>query len=106
MTDRLETPFDSIDSAREYVRLLCEALRDARTDVAEDVQVAIDEGAQRRLEALQLASYKLDRLESHLEQAGVLLNDLRMLRRLLLGEPSPDPSPPTGTRQAADERRR
>ena len=91
MTDQLETPFDNIESARQYVTLLCEALRDARADVADDIRAAADEGSQRRLEALQIVSYKLDRLEDHLHKAGILLNDLRMLRRLLLGEHSDAP---------------
>lgn len=93
MTDQLDTRFDNLDSARQYVKLLCEALRDARQDVANDIRTAADEGAQRRLEALQIASYKLDRLEDHLEKAGVLLNDLHMLRRILLGEHAPDAPP-------------
>jgi len=44
------------------------------------------EGATRRLDALQLAAYKLDRLASHVNTSHRLLNDLRTLRRLLLGE--------------------
>ena len=43
------------------------------------------EGAQRRLEALQLVAYKLDQLARHTDGSRRILNDLRILRRLLLG---------------------
>lgn len=68
------------------MKLLWEALCEGQKDVASDIQVAAGEEAQRRLEALQIASYKLDRLEGHLEKASVLLDYLHMLRRILLGE--------------------
>ena len=40
----------------------------------------------RRLEALRLVLYKLERLEHHLKASCLELNDLRTLRRLLLQE--------------------
>jgi hypothetical protein len=94
MSNERDTPFANIDSAHHYLGLLCDALREARTDVGDDIRAASDEGAGRRREALQLVGYKLDRLEGHLDRARVLLNDLRMLRRLLLGEGTPTGSPP------------
>jgi hypothetical protein len=39
--------------------------------------------AARRLDALQLVTYKLERLHHHLDGSRRLLNDLRMLRRVL-----------------------
>lgn len=82
-----ETPFDSLDAAHEYVGLLLDAVRQTRGDVAEDV-AAVPEGAEeaRRREALQLVAWKLERLETHLAASRRLVNDLRRLRRLLLGE--------------------
>jgi hypothetical protein len=41
---------------------------------------------QRRIEALQIVQFKLDKLEHHLKTSSRLLNDLRTLRRLLLEE--------------------
>ena len=79
-------PFESIEGALEYVALLSEAIEKARTSVEADVTRARAEGVTRRLDALQLAAYKLDRLASHVNTSHRLLNDLRTLRRLLLGE--------------------
>ena len=85
MSSQPETPFDSVESAHEYVRLLKEAIADARQDIAADVAAAATNGA-RRLEALRLVEYKLEKLEHHLQCSGRLLNDLRTLRRLLFEE--------------------
>ena len=81
-----ETPFDNVEAAHEYVGLLMETVRQAREEVAQDVARAQAEGATRQVEALQLAAWKLERLEAHLASSRHLLNDLRRLRRLLLGE--------------------
>jgi hypothetical protein len=82
-----ETPFDSLEGAHEYIRLLLEAIVDARKDLAADAAAA--EGKpDRRVEALRLVEYKLEKLETHLQSSSRLLNDLRTLRRLLLEERS------------------
>jgi hypothetical protein len=80
-----ETPFDSVESAHEYVRLLRDVIADAKKDIAADVAAARPE---RPLEALRLVQYKLEKLEHHLHSSSRLLNDLRTLRRLLLDERS------------------
>ena len=83
---RESIPFDSIEGALEYVALLREAIEKARCDVAAECERAQREGAQRQLEALQLAAYKRERLAWHMQSGHRQLNDLRTLRRLLLGE--------------------
>jgi len=80
------TPFDSIEGSLEYTGLLREAIETAKKSVAQESGRARDEAAPRRLEALQLIAYKLDRLACHVDASRRLLNDLRMLKRLLLGE--------------------
>ena len=80
------TPFDSIESSLEYVSLLHEAIEKTRKAVGADAAMASAEGAARRLEALQLVLYKLERLDKHMASVHRILNDLRTLRRLLLGE--------------------
>jgi hypothetical protein len=85
-----ETPFDNVEGAHEYVGLLLEALAQARAEVAQDLERAKGEGASRQVEALQLVAWKLERLDTHLLSSRHLLNDLRRLRRLLLGDDAPD----------------
>lgn len=81
-----ETPFDSIENAHEYVRMLLDAVSEGKRDIDGDVQSALQSQATRHLEALRLVQHKLDKLEQHLKTSGRLLNDLRTLRRLLLEE--------------------
>ncbi len=101
MADEPATPFDSLEGALEYVGLLREALEEARSAIAEDVAAARVEGATRRVEALQLVTYKLDRLSQHVGASRRLLNDLRTLRRLLLGEREEPPAAVPETLPAA-----
>jgi hypothetical protein len=86
MAHEPESPFDSVDGAYEYICLLCTTIAETRLALGEDVEVAEREGAARRLEALRLVSYKLDKLERHVDASRGLLNDLRILRHLLLPE--------------------
>jgi hypothetical protein len=83
-----ETPCDHVQGAQEYVSLLAEAVKQARDEVGQDLERARGEGATRTLEALQVVAWKLERLESQLMASRHLLNDLRRLRRLLLGDES------------------
>ena len=80
------TPFDSIESSHDYVRMLGQAIDDAICQIDEDIRLASANGAARRVEALRLAAYKLELLRGHFVTSRRLLNDLRTLRRLLLGE--------------------
>ena len=86
MSSPPETPFDSIENAQDYLRLLLEAVVEARNDIAADSTAAVEANSERRLEALRLVQYKLETLEQHLRSGSRTLNDLRTLRRLLLDE--------------------
>jgi formiminotetrahydrofolate cyclodeaminase len=86
----LQTPFDSVENAHQYIHLLVEAIAEAKAEVAADVDAAIAQ-PDRRLEALRVVQFKLDKLEQHLKTSSRLLNDLRTLRRLLFDE-RPEPS--------------
>ena len=66
VSDRSETPFDSIESSHEYVALLAEAIEEARRDVDVEIELALHEGAARRKQALQLVSYNLAKLSLHM----------------------------------------
>jgi hypothetical protein len=86
MSSHPETPFDSIENAQDYLRLLLEAIVDARNEIAADMTAAEEAKSQRRVEALRLVEFKLEKLEQNLRSGSRTLNDLRSLRRLLLEE--------------------
>ncbi|HJS37017.1 MAG TPA: hypothetical protein VJ789_02680 [Burkholderiales bacterium] len=89
------TPFDSIEGSLEYLDLLREVIDKTRRDVEGDVAAAAaEEGAARRHEALRLVVYKLDRLAFHMDAGHRALNDLRTLKRLLLGGRQREPGEP------------
>ena len=96
-----ETPFDSLEAAHEYVSLLLDEVRRTRQDVAEDLATAQGDGSARRGEALQLVSWKLERLEQQLGSSRRLMNDLRRLRRLLVGDLEDDPEQPPAAEATA-----
>lgn len=79
----VEGPFDSIESAHEYVALLLQEVDANAAGIQEDVCTALREGAGRRLDALRLTEFKLKELARHLSASRRLLNDLRLLHRLL-----------------------
>ncbi len=81
-----ETPFDSIEGAHQFVELLYETIEEVRREVDEDIAEAAKLNAARRAEALRLVAHKLERLSFHTSRSRRILNDLRMLRRLLLEE--------------------
>lgn len=88
MNHGMETTFDSIECAREFVGLLTESVVDAKRDIEADVQREAGSDSPRRLEALRLALYNLEKLELHMNKSHRILNDLRSLRRLLFQERS------------------
>ena len=100
VSDPLQTPFDSVENAHHYVRLLVETIDEAKSEIAADLAAAPQAKSQRRLQALQIVQFKLDKLEHHLKTSSRLLNDLRTLRRLLLDE-RPEPAAKTGQDSAA-----
>lgn len=79
-----DMPFESIESAQEYLRLLALQVEGARSDVEEDTREAVRGGAARRVDALRMVDYKLKQLSQHLGGCSRILNDLRLLRRLLV----------------------
>ena len=81
-----QNPFDSVENAHHYVRLLVEAITEAKSEIAADLGADGHAQSERRLAALRLVQFKLDKLERHLQSSSRLLNDLRSLRRLLFGE--------------------
>jgi hypothetical protein len=97
----LQTPFDSVENAQQYVRLLVEAIAEAKSEIAADLGAAAQARSERRVQALQIVQFKLDKLEHHLKTSNRLLNDLRTLRRLLLDE-RPEPITATSDQDSAE----
>src|SRR5271165_2896564 len=84
----MKTAFDTIESAQEFLGLLREAVDEAKLHADADIQSEAGLPASRRIDALRLVVYKLDKLDQHMKGSCRLLNDLRTLRRLLLDERS------------------
>ena len=83
---RQRTPFDRIEGSLEYIGLLRDTIETTKSEIQKEVVRAESERAERRLQALHLVTYKLERLSRHIDSSHRLLNDLRTLRRLLLDE--------------------
>ena len=83
---RADTTFGSIEGAADYLGLLIESVNEAREDLEAETALASAAGAERRQQAIQLATYKLAQLKQHLATSHRLLNDLRTIRRLLFAE--------------------
>jgi hypothetical protein len=81
-----ETPFDSIEGAQEYLKLLNQTVLEAKHSVQADLNGGADA---KQLEALRLVFYNLEKLSQHLKAGSRILNDLRSLRRMLLQERRP-----------------
>lgn len=80
------TPFDSIESAHEFMTLLAQTVYEVKLDIEADVEREKTSNVPRRLDALRMAVYTLEKLELQLNRSRRALNDLRTLRRLLFEE--------------------
>lgn len=78
-----ESPFENIESALQFVELLCDAIEETRREIE---QASAEQQSERRQQALQLVSYNLAKLALHMGTSRRILNDLRTLRRLFLQE--------------------
>ena len=87
MSQQCESPFETLESAYGFVGLLREAVDDAYATILDETVLAqATAGAERRVDALRVVDHKLNSLRQNVLSSLILLNDLRTLRRLLLGE--------------------
>jgi hypothetical protein len=87
MSQQCDSPFETLESAYSFVSLLREAVDDAYGSILDETALAqAMGGAERRVDALRLVDHKLNSLRQNVLASLILLNDLRTLRRLLLGE--------------------
>ena len=82
----IERPFESIESAHEYMTLLATTALETITELKRDRDLALAEGADRRAQAIEIAILKLKQFGCHVHKSRRMLNDLRILRRLILNE--------------------
>ena len=84
--EEIERPFESIESAHEYMNILASTALEALSELKYDHDVALREGDLRRARAIELAIFKLKTLGCHVHKSRRVLNDLRIIRRLILNE--------------------
>lgn len=84
--EEIDQPFDTIESAHEFMNVLAATTLDAMRDLKRDRDLAIREGETRRAQAIDLAIFKLKMLGCYVYKGRRMLNDLRILRRLILNE--------------------
>jgi len=96
-----ETPFATIESAQQFVKLLIEAIEESRRDVDADIASSERNRSKRNKQALHLVSTNLAKLSQCMTTSRRILNHLKTLRRLLLEERRLDSTPQTrnGNRQ-------
>jgi hypothetical protein len=82
----MEDQFETLESAYDFVALLGDTVAEAKRELEGDVQRESASDHSRRLDALRVALYSLDKLELHVNRSQRILNDLRTLRRLLFEE--------------------
>jgi hypothetical protein len=82
----IEQPFDSIESAHDFMNVLAETIMSAMQDLHRDHCIAVKEGQERRARAIELALFKTKTLNCYVHKSRRALNDLRTIRRLILNE--------------------
>jgi len=84
--DKLEQPFSTIEGAIGFMQVLAETILETRMELNCEHQMAVHDGQDRRARGITLALFKLKTLNGHVDKSRRALNDLRMLRRLILSE--------------------
>jgi hypothetical protein len=84
MDDAAEQPFHSIESAHEFMTVLENVIADAQRELETLLADANNASDDRRTEALRLALFKISQLETHTRKSRRILNDLGLIRSLLV----------------------
>ena len=88
MADAAEQPFHSIESAHEFMVVLENVIVEAQGELKAMLDDANNAADERRSEALRLALFKIAQLETHTKKSRRILNDLGLIRSLLVrGQP-------------------
>lgn len=78
-----QSPFQTIESARDFVTLLAETVIESRKELEEDVLRESNSKGSTRLDVLRMALYSMEKLELHMATSSRILDDLRSQRRFL-----------------------
>jgi hypothetical protein len=84
--EEIERPFESIESAHDYMNILATTILEVMGELQRDRGRALRDGELRRAQAIDLAIFKLKMLGCYVFKSRRALNDLRILRRLILNE--------------------
>ena len=74
-------PFETIESAHEFMVVLETVIAEAQSELQTMLNDVSDE---RRTEALRLALFKISQLDAHTRKSRRILNDLGLIRSLLV----------------------
>ena len=83
MNSESTAPFETIESAQEYLGLLAQVLSESQEAIEADIRAQAESASPRRLDVLKLIVYNLEKLSVHIKRSHLILNDLRTLRRLV-----------------------
>jgi len=83
MTDVAEEPFQSIESAHDFMLVLETVIVDAQGELQRMLDDANSASDDRRKEAVRLALFKISQLDTHTRKSRRILNDLGLIRSLL-----------------------
>ena len=86
IAQEIEQPFESIESAHDYMNILASTILEVMGELKRDRDQALRDGETRRAQAVDLAIFKLKMLSCYVFKSRRALNDLRILRRLILNE--------------------
>src|SRR4051812_29661063 len=101
-SSEVENPFETIESAREFIAMFSEMIAEAKLEVEEHLQQELGAESERSRDALRIAHYNLVKLEAHMNSSRRIVNHLRSLRKLLFNErPSPIQAAPIVTKVVA-----
>ena len=81
MADKAVQPFDTIESAHEFMVVLESVIVETQSELQAMLNDVTD---QRRTEALRLALFKISQLDTHTRKSRRILNDLGLIRSLLV----------------------
>jgi len=84
MNSEIDHPFEAIENAHQYIGLLIETIEAVTEEVKLEVEAGEDPA--RMKDAMRIVLLKLSSLSSNMRNSSRILNDLRMLRRMLLSE--------------------